>query len=83
MQEHVYVTPSFMPNSHSIAPSSQALPPRPTTPPLGMTLAHYDAASGGYATTVVKSADQIDSTICSGMTPAYRSPMERWGSCLI
>ncbi|KAI8393450.1 uncharacterized protein BYT42DRAFT_609244 [Radiomyces spectabilis] len=59
------------------------LPPRPKTPPLGMTLAHYDPSSGGYTASVVKSADEVTAGICTGMTPVYRAPMERWGSCLI
>ncbi|OAD70795.1 hypothetical protein PHYBLDRAFT_170882 [Phycomyces blakesleeanus NRRL 1555(-)] len=65
----------------SISPSD--LPPRSTTPPLGMTLAHYDASVGGYTASVVKTENRFDAPICSGMTPVYRAPMERWGSCLI
>ncbi|KAI9013413.1 hypothetical protein CLU79DRAFT_769238 [Phycomyces nitens] len=68
-------------SASGILPSD--LPLRSTTPPLGMTLAHYDASIGGYTASVVKSEDRIDAPICSGMTPVYRAPMERWGSCLI
>lgn len=76
---HVFAPPhSSLPSS-----SSNGLPPRPTTPPLGMTLAHYDASKGGYTASVVASQNEVKSNICSGMTPLYRTPMERWGSCLL
>ncbi|KAL1928294.1 hypothetical protein VTP01DRAFT_3210 [Rhizomucor pusillus] len=74
---HVFAAP------HTTIPSSMTVPPRPTTPPLGMTLAHYDASTGGYTASVVASQDEVKSSICSGMTPIYRTPMERWGSCLL
>ncbi|KAI8884919.1 hypothetical protein K501DRAFT_216746 [Backusella circina FSU 941] len=57
-------------------------PPRPSTPPLGMTLAHYDANTGTYSSSVIKS-HHAQTQICTGMTPVYRPPFERWGSCLI
>lgn len=64
-------------------PSNDANIPRCKSPPLGMTLAHFDPASGGYATSVLKSEENVSAPICSGMTPAYRPPIERWGSCML
>ncbi|CAM0140239.1 hypothetical protein VKS41_007818 [Umbelopsis sp. WA50703] len=64
-------------------PSNDANIPRCKSPPLGMTLAHFDPASGGYATSVLKSEETVSAPICSGMTPAYRPPIERWGSCML
>lgn len=75
--------PTFQAPCFPINTAQQQEPPRPKTPPLGMTLAHYDASSGGYTASVVKSSDEINSNICTGMTPTYRPPMERWGSCFI
>ncbi|KAG2227848.1 hypothetical protein INT45_002086 [Circinella minor] len=66
----------FMPNQQS------QLPPRSTTPPLSMTLSHSNS-NGGYATSVVKSANEHSSTVCSGMTPVYRPAAERWGSSFL
>ena len=59
------------------------LPMRPSTPPLGMTLSHYNPATGSYTSSQISSDNEIKSQICSGMTPVYRAPFERWGSCLI
>lgn len=59
------------------------LPPRPTTPPLGMTLSHYDPSTGSYTPSQFNSHHEVKSSICTGMTPVYRAPFERWGSCLI
>jgi hypothetical protein len=64
-------------------PISNTNMPRCSSPPLGMTLAHYDSASGGYSTSLLKTENSFDAPICSGMTPAYRSPIERWGSCML
>ncbi|KAI8146236.1 hypothetical protein BJV82DRAFT_666032 [Fennellomyces sp. T-0311] len=72
-----FVEPCFMP------PNLSSIPPRSTTPPLGMTLAHYNANSGGYSTSVVKSANEFSSPVCSGMTGVYRSTSERWGSTIL
>ncbi|ORX61937.1 hypothetical protein DM01DRAFT_1403669 [Hesseltinella vesiculosa] len=83
---HDFVAPCFMPPAHSVHLSSNATTQayhRPTTPPLSMTLAHYSESAGGYTQTQVKSSDHISSSICTGMTPVYRAPTDRWGSCLI
>ncbi|KAI8057570.1 uncharacterized protein B0P05DRAFT_591265 [Gilbertella persicaria] len=56
---------------------------RPTTPPLGMTLCHYNANTGSYTSSQINSNHEVKSQICTGMTPVYRAPFERWGSCLI
>ncbi|CAO3643770.1 unnamed protein product [Cunninghamella echinulata] len=78
------ITPNYFNplNQHELVSFMQP-PPRSTTPPLSMTLAHYDEASGGYTSSMVKSTNEVSSSICTAMTPAYRSPMERFGSCLI
>ncbi|OBZ88031.1 hypothetical protein A0J61_03913 [Choanephora cucurbitarum] len=57
--------------------------PRPTTPPLGMTLCHYNPNTGSYTSSQINSNHEVKSQICTGMTPVYRPPFERWGSCLI
>ncbi|KAI8353195.1 hypothetical protein BD560DRAFT_449827 [Blakeslea trispora] len=57
--------------------------PRPTTPPLGMTLCHYNPNTGSYTSSQINSNHEVKSQICTGMTPVYRPPLERWGSCLI
>lgn len=59
------------------------VPDRPSTPPLGMTLAHYNPATGDYTASQLNSNHEVKSPICTGMTPVYRAPFERWGSCLI
>ncbi|CAO3642722.1 unnamed protein product [Mucor hiemalis] len=59
------------------------IPDRPSTPPLGMTLSHYNPATGGYTSSQLNSNSEVKSSICTGMTPVYRAPFERWGSCLI
>lgn len=59
------------------------IPDRPSTPPLGMTLAHYNPATGDYTSSQLNSNHEVKSSICTGMTPVYRAPFERWGSCLI
>ncbi|KAI8063012.1 hypothetical protein BDF21DRAFT_369001 [Thamnidium elegans] len=59
------------------------LPARPTTPPLGMTLSHYNPSTGTYTSSQLISEDQVTSSICTGMTPAYKPSFERWGSCII
>lgn len=59
------------------------IPSRPTTPPLGMTLSHYNPATGSYTSSQINSNHEVKSAICTGMTPVYRPPFERWGSCLI
>ncbi|GAN11417.1 hypothetical protein MAM1_0588d10979 [Mucor ambiguus] len=64
-------------------PAQSDLPMRPSTPPLGMTLSHYNPATGSYTSSQISSDNEIKSKICSGMTPVYRAPFERWGSCLI
>ncbi|KAG2177535.1 hypothetical protein INT44_008047 [Umbelopsis vinacea] len=69
--------------SSPIPPMSNTNMPRCKSPPLGMTLAHFDSASGGYSTSLLKTENSTDSPICSGMTPAYRPAMERWGSCML
>ncbi|KAI8066671.1 hypothetical protein BC940DRAFT_319821 [Gongronella butleri] len=90
---HEYVTPCFMPPVNNMAayePSNNATTAafdtpvrRPTTPPLSMTLSHFDASTGNYTHSQVRSTHQISSTVCTGMTSAYRGPTDRWGSCLI
>lgn len=59
------------------------VPPRPTTPPLSMSLSHYDASTGTYSSSQLNSQPEVKSQMCTGMTPVYRAPFERWGSCLI
>jgi hypothetical protein len=66
-----------------VNPMQQQQPPRPTTPPLGMTLSHYDPSTGTYNSSQINSQHEVTSKICTGMTPVYRAPFERWGSCLI
>ena len=61
----------------------QDMPMRPTTPPLGMTLSHYDPNTGSYTSSQLNSNHEVKGPICTGMTPVYRAPFERWGSCLI
>lgn len=56
---------------------------RPSTPPLGMTLSHYNAATGQYISSQLETQDKINSPICSGMTPVYKPSFERWGSCTL
>ncbi|KAG2210356.1 hypothetical protein INT47_003341 [Mucor saturninus] len=56
---------------------------RPSTPPLGMTLCHYHAATGKTISTQLGIQDEIHSPICSGMTPVYKPSFERWGSCTL
>ncbi|KAI9305694.1 hypothetical protein BJ944DRAFT_239419 [Cunninghamella echinulata] len=78
------ITPNyFNPLNQDELASFMQPPPRSTTPPLSMTLAHYNESSGGYTPSMVKSTNEVSSSICTAMTPAYRSPMERFGSCLI
>ncbi|KAI8997893.1 hypothetical protein BDB01DRAFT_831414 [Pilobolus umbonatus] len=57
--------------------------PRCTTPPLSMTLSHYDPTTGTHKTSSINSMQEVKSPICTGMTPVYRAPFERWGSCLL
>ncbi|KAI9244341.1 hypothetical protein BY458DRAFT_561025 [Sporodiniella umbellata] len=59
------------------------LPTRPKTPPLGMTLAHYNPNTGSYVSSQLNSDQEIKSSICTGMTPIYQSPIERWGSTIL
>lgn len=81
LMEDVLITqPSF---NATPPPQPQPQPMRPTTPPLGMTLAHYDASTGSYTSSQLNSNHEVKSAICTGMTPVYRAPFERWGSCLI
>lgn len=56
---------------------------RPSTPPLGMTLSHYNAETGTYISLQLNSQDIINSPICTGMTPVYKPSFERWGSSTI
>ncbi|CAO3661948.1 unnamed protein product [Rhizopus stolonifer] len=77
--KRLHVLPSMQ--DHSMNEAS--LPPRPTTPPLGMTLSHYNPATGSYVSSQLKSEQEIKSSICSGMTPIYQSPIEPWGSSLL
>lgn len=70
-------------NTTTVLQPPQTQPMRSTTPPLGMTLAHYDASTGSYTSSQVNSNPEVRSPICTGMTPVYRAPFERWGSCLI
>ncbi|KAI9491668.1 hypothetical protein BDB00DRAFT_874052 [Zychaea mexicana] len=76
LQQPVFTESYFMPNQSQ-------LPPRSTTPPLSMTLAHYNANSQSYATSVVRSAEEQSTAVCSGMTPVYRPAAERWGSSFL
>lgn len=56
---------------------------RPMTPPLGMTLSHYNPRTGSYTFSQLNSQDKINSPICTGMTPVYKPSFEKWGSCTI
>jgi hypothetical protein len=78
MDDVLITQPTF---NATVPPQPQ--PMRPTTPPLGMTLAHYDASTGSYTSSQLNSNHEVKSSICTGMTPVYRAPFERWGSCLI
>ncbi|KAI9366450.1 hypothetical protein BD770DRAFT_5060 [Pilaira anomala] len=60
-----------------------SLPPRPNTPPLGMTLSHYDSSTGAYTSSQLNSMDEVNTVICSGMTPVYKPSFERFGSYII
>ncbi|CAO3625073.1 unnamed protein product [Mucor fragilis] len=77
-----YTAPTAVP-APSLQTAQSDLPMRPSTPPLGMTLSHYNPATGSYTSSQISSDNEIKSQICSGMTPVYRAPFERWGSCLI
>ena len=77
-EEHSFSTSSFIPVT-----SSSTDPLRPKSPPLGMTLSHFDASTGSYNSTVVNMADAVDTSVCSGMTPVYRTAAERYGSELL
>ncbi|KAJ8656459.1 hypothetical protein O0I10_007782 [Lichtheimia ornata] len=77
-EEHSINTSSFIPVTSSS--SSPADPLRPKSPPLGMTLSHFDASTGSYSSSVVNITDAVDTNVCSGMTPVYRTAAERYGS---
>jgi hypothetical protein len=79
--EEILVQPTNI--SSTALPPQSDLPMRPSTPPLGMTLSHYNPATGSYASSQINSDNEMKTQICSGMTPVYRAPFERWGSCLI
>ncbi|CEG76850.1 hypothetical protein RMATCC62417_11687 [Rhizopus microsporus] len=59
------------------------MPPRPKTPPLGMTLSHYNPQTGSYVASQLISNHEVKETICTGMTSVYRAPIERYGSFII
>lgn len=77
-EEHSFSTSSFIPVT-----SSSTDPLRPKSPPLGMTLSHFDASTGSYSSSVVNITDAVDTNVCSGMTPMYRTAAERFGSELL
>lgn len=85
--EEILVQPALLsstaPTAVPAPPPQSDLPMRPSTPPLGMTLSHYNPATGSYTSSQINSDNEMKTQICSGMTPVYRAPFERWGSCLI
>lgn len=74
---------SISPNDHLMNDAVISQPKRCTTPPLSMTLAHYDPCTGTHITSAIHTMSEVNSTICTGMTPVYRAPFERYGSCLL
>ncbi|KAI7902385.1 uncharacterized protein BX663DRAFT_486699 [Cokeromyces recurvatus] len=79
---HLMISTSLQ-TKDNITTMAQLPPLRPSTPPLGMTLSHYNPTTGSYTASQLNVDHEVKSKICTGMTPVYRAPFERWGSCLI